>query len=152
MESKKIALFMIAIIAVVLVGLGIVFYTSGKSNKESAAQTDSTSSEGDVAGVTTQDSSSDPVWIEGLAKALTEKGAVMYGAYWCSHCNNQKEMFGEAVKYIDYVECDPSGPDANPDECKANNIEGYPTWVYQGEKFSGERSLEKLAEMIGYNE
>ena len=152
MESKKIALFMIAIIAVVLVGLGIVFYTSGKSNKESAAQTDSTSSEGDVAGVTTQDSSSDPGWIEGLAKALTEKGAVMYGAYWCSHCNNQKEMFGEAVKYIDYVECDPSGPDANPDECKANNIEGYPTWVYQGEKFSGERSLEKLAEMIGYNE
>lgn len=152
MESKKIALFMVAIIAVVLVGLGVVFYTSGKSKNETASNNTSAASqnEGDVAGVTTQDSSKDPVWIEGLAKALNEKGMVMYGAYWCSHCQNQKKMFGEAVKYIDYVECDPAGPNANPDECKANNIEGYPTWVYEGKPYSGEQSLEKLAQTIGY--
>lgn len=155
MESKKIALFLGAVIIVVLIGLGVVFYTSGKNNSDKTANNSSSSqseNSGDVAGVTTEDSSKDPAWIEGLAKALNEKGMVMYGAYWCSHCANQKKLFGEAFKYVDYVECDPSGPNANPDECKANNIEGYPTWIYNGQKFSGEQSLQKLAETIGYNQ
>ncbi|OAY76036.1 Thiol-disulfide oxidoreductase LTO1, partial [Ananas comosus] len=45
-----------------------------------------------------------------LAKHLKTIGAKMYGAFWCSHCNEQKEMFGrEAVKMLDYVECFPDG-------------------------------------------
>lgn len=150
MESKKIALFLSAVIVVVLIGLGVVFYTSGRDDSSDNAQ-DSSQNDGDVAGVTTQDSSKDPVWIEGLARSLNEKGMVMFGAYWCSHCQNQKKAFGDAVKYIDYVECDPAGENPNPDECKANNIEGYPTWVYQGQQYSGEQSLEKLAQIIGYS-
>ena len=39
-----------------------------------------------------------------LAKHLTEEGAVMYGAYWCPHCSDQKQSFGKAFKYIQYVE------------------------------------------------
>ncbi|OQB05715.1 MAG: hypothetical protein BWY19_00848 [bacterium ADurb.Bin212] len=145
MDSKKIYLFFSIVIAIVVVGLLVVFYTGGQKPD----QTNSGES-GDVAGATTQDSSQDKEWIEGLAKKLTEKGVVMYGAYWCSHCNNQKKMFGDAVKYIDYVECDPSGEGANPDECKANEIEGYPTWIYEGTKYPGEMSLEKLAQIVGY--
>ena len=150
MEGKKVVIFLVAVIVVILVGLSIVFYTSGKNNDNQSSN--NTQSEGNVAGASTQDSSHDPAWIEGLAKALKEKGMVMYGAYRCSHCQNQKKMFGDAVKDIDYVECDPSGPNASPDECKANNVEGYPTWIYQGQQYSGEQSLEKLAQTIGYTQ
>lgn len=150
MDSKKVALFLVVLIVVVVAGLGIVFYTNGKNNSSNNQQT-TQNNNSDVSGVTNDDSSHDAAWIEGLAKALNEKGMVLYGAYWCPHCQNQKKLFGDSVKYLDYVECDPSGTNANPDECKANNIEGYPTWVYQGKQYSGEQSLEKLAEIIGYN-
>ena len=30
-----------------------------------------------------------------LAKHLTSSGAVMYSAYWCPHCHEQKELFGK---------------------------------------------------------
>ena len=29
----------------------------------------------------------------------------MYGLYWCPHCIEQKQMFGEAFHYVPYVEC-----------------------------------------------
>jgi hypothetical protein len=46
----------------------------------------------------------------GLAKRLSAAGARMYGAFWCSHCYEQKEAFGrEAVGSLPYVECFPEG-------------------------------------------
>jgi len=80
-----------------------------------------------------------------LAKCLTEKGAKMYGASWCSHCANQKKMFGDAFQYIDYVECDTTGQE----ECNSAGIEGYPTWTINGQKYPGETSLENLAQLSG---
>ncbi|HEY9888334.1 MAG TPA: hypothetical protein V6D02_08030, partial [Candidatus Obscuribacterales bacterium] len=35
-----------------------------------------------------------------LAQHLTAQGATMYGAFWCPHCADQKELFGEAVDDI----------------------------------------------------
>ena len=56
--------------------------------------------------VTTQSSSRG----EQLAKRLKEAGAKMYGAFWCSHCHEQKEAFGsQAMKDFPYVECYPDG-------------------------------------------
>ena len=146
MEKKKIWIFVGAMFFIVLAGLGIVFFASNKAN---APVKTTDLSNGNVAGVSSNNK--DQSWIEGLAKQLSEKGMVMYGAYWCSHCNNQKKEFGDAFKYVDYVECDAKGPNANPDECSAKGIEGYPTWIYQGQKYSGEQSLDKLAEIIGYS-
>ena len=34
---------------------------------------------------------------DALAQCLTAKGVKMYGAYWCSHCQNQKKAFGDVV-------------------------------------------------------
>lgn len=146
MNHKKVLIFLSAVVFIVAIGLLIVFYTRGEGEEKDLSNTEN----GVVAGVSTQNSTQNSEWIEGLAKTLTEKGAVMYGAYWCSHCNNQKRLFGEAVKYIDYVECDPSSEGANPDECKARGIDGYPTWIYNGQHFPGEMSLEKLAQIVGY--
>ncbi len=149
MNGKKLLVFLVSAFLIIVVGLLIMFYVAGKKS-DSSLSDGSSFEEGDVAGVTTQDSAQNKAWVEGLAKALSEKGMVLYGAYWCGHCNNQKKLFGDAVKYLDYVECDPSGENSNTEECSANGIEGYPTWVYQGQKYSGERSLEKLAQIIGY--
>ena len=37
-----------------------------------------------------------------VAKHLKESGAKMYGAFWCSHCEDQKETFGAGAN-IPYV-------------------------------------------------
>ena len=55
------------------------------------------------------DTESTPEWVA-LAKHLKETGAKMYGAFWCSHCLDQKLLFGsEAVKEMPYIECFPDG-------------------------------------------
>jgi thiol-disulfide isomerase/thioredoxin len=85
-----------------------------------------------------------------LAKHLRHSGVVMYGAYWCPHCRDQKEWFGEAFEYISYVECDPRGKGGNPTLCQEKGISGYPTWEI-GEKFyEGAYPLQVLAVLSGY--
>ncbi|KAJ0251061.1 Thiol-disulfide oxidoreductase LTO1 [Hirschfeldia incana] len=89
-----------------------------------------------------------------LAKHLNSIGAKMYGAFWCSHCQEQKEMFGrEAAKLLNYVECFPEGYKKGVQifkACSDARIEGFPTWMINGEVLSGEIELAKLAEMSGF--
>jgi hypothetical protein len=45
-----------------------------------------------------------------LAQRLRSAGAKMYGAFWCSHCYDQKLAFGKAAEAeLPYVECFPQG-------------------------------------------
>lgn len=74
----------------------------------------------------------------------------MYGAYWCPHCTRQKELFGSAVQTINYVECDPRGPNPQPNLCREAGIKGYPTWEINGKFFVGVQSLEELAEASNF--
>jgi len=80
-----------------------------------------------------------------LAQCLTEKGAVMYGAEWCPHCQNEKKAFGDSFRFVSYVEC----PD-DPQKCLAAGINGYPTWIFpDGRKLEGEQGLKKLSQESG---
>jgi uncharacterized membrane protein/glutaredoxin len=86
-----------------------------------------------------------------LAEHLAASGAKEYGAYWCPHCFQQKELFGkEAFAKVPYVECAPDGVNAQTQACQAAGVKAFPTWVINGEIHSGVRSLEKLAELSGY--
>ena len=87
----------------------------------------------------------------GLAKYLGKTGAVMYGSFQCSHCNQQKRLFGSAFKYITYVECHPKGQNANPSLCLAKGIMNYPTWEIGGRYYEGAMTLAKISEISGYN-
>ncbi len=89
---------------------------------------------------------SDPI-LNNFAKCLTEKNVKMYGAYWCPHCKNQKELFGPSFKYINYIECDLGGKQ-NP-KCTKAGITSYPTWTYNDKKKSGELTLDELSEWTG---
>ncbi|MBD3156072.1 MAG: hypothetical protein GF368_05475 [Candidatus Aenigmarchaeota archaeon] len=81
---------------------------------------------------------------DNFAICLTEKGLKMYGTEWCSHCKNQKEIFGNSFQYIDYIDCD-----KRRSECLSAGIRGYPTWVFNGQQYSGEQNLKTLSELTG---
>ncbi len=96
----------------------------------------------------TGDGTPPPGKYDTLAKCITESGAKMYGAYWCPHCLSQKKLFGTSFQYINYIECDPRGNNANPDACEAAGVTGYPTWTFtDGERRSGEIPLRTLAQL-----
>jgi glutaredoxin len=78
--------------------------------------------------------------LDDFAKCLTEKGAVMYGANWCSHCQQQKALFGTSFQYVDFVDCEQS-----PDLCSLAGITAFPTWIINGEKHTGTKPLDILA-------
>jgi len=83
--------------------------------------------------------------LDDFAKCLAGKGAVMYGAVWCAHCQDQKNLFGDSFKYVSYVEC----PD-EPQKCLSEGVAGYPTWAFpDGRKLAGKQTLEKLSQESG---
>ncbi len=108
-----------------------------------------TASGGNTGPVVTNTSGSAEV---ALAKHLKEVGAKMYGAYWCPHCFDQKQLFGkEAKKYMPYIECADDGADSQTALCRSvPEVTGFPTWEVQGEFLPGTQSLATLAEASGY--
>lgn len=87
--------------------------------------------------------------LDSFAKCLKDKGAVMYGAFWCSHCKDQKNMFGASEKYLPYVECSNSD-NSETQTCKNEEINGYPTWKFLDKtNHSGVMTLGELALKTG---
>jgi len=90
-------------------------------------------------------------WIRGLAEHLSKSDAKFYGASWCPHCNEQKQLFGSSVKRIPYVECSPGGPQAPQAQvCKEKGIQSYPTWIINGQRYTGVQPLDALAQSSQY--
>lgn len=90
--------------------------------------------------------------IDSFAKCITEKGAVMYGAFWCPHCSKVKKMFGESFRHIDYVECDPRGDNEQSLLCIEKEIESYATFEFNDDpstRLIGEPTFEELAAATG---
>ena len=86
-----------------------------------------------------------------LAEHLTQEGAVMYNAYWCPHCHDQKELFGKvAAEKLNLVECAKDGFNNKRELCEAKGITGFPSWEIKGSIDSGVKSLKELAELTNY--
>ncbi|MGF1479724.1 MAG: vitamin K epoxide reductase family protein [Cyanophyceae cyanobacterium] len=86
-----------------------------------------------------------------LAEHLAAIGAKKYGAFWCPHCYDQKQLFGEeAFGKVNYIECAPEGKNPQPEACDRAGIQSYPTWEINGELYRGTQSLDQLAEVSGY--
>lgn len=86
---------------------------------------------------------------DNFANCLTNSGVKMYGAYWCPHCNSQKEMFGESWQYINYIECSLPNRAGQTQVCSEAGVEAYPTWEFTGQRMEGELTLEKLSQLSG---
>ncbi len=74
----------------------------------------------------------------------------MYGAFWCPHCQNQKEMFGDSWKYVNSIECSTPDGRGQVEVCQQAGITGYPTWEFQdGSRVAGEITLTGLSQKSG---
>jgi len=89
-----------------------------------------------------------PSLYDSFAQCLTDKGAVLYGAEWCTHCKEQKAVLGDSFRLIKYVEC----PD-NTQFCIDKGIQGYPTWIIGTstmlEGFDKDKTMQNLSDITG---
>ena len=118
---KKSAKIIISLGAVVIIAvLGLAFWQIKQDKKQTEA----------------------PGQYDAFAQCLADKNVTMYGAAWCTYCQNQKKLFGNSFRLIPYVEC----PE-NTQLCIDKEINGYPTWILSdGKKLEGEQTLEKLSQ------
>lgn len=89
---------------------------------------------------------------DGFARCLKDRDVKMYGAWWCPHCQEQKEMFGAAFEYAPYVECGIKGDTHGEAQvCKDENIHHFPTWQFppMGERVERIFTLEELSDRTG---
>ncbi|MDP3948777.1 MAG: hypothetical protein Q8Q17_02410 [bacterium] len=90
--------------------------------------------------------------LDSFAQCLASKGITMYGAEWCSHCQNEKNRFGDSFRFVPYVECP-----ADPNRCLSAGVNAYPTWIFPAsladgpgdKKLVGEQGLQKLSDESG---
>ncbi len=81
-----------------------------------------------------------------FAKCITEKGAIFYGSFQCTHCTTQKNLFGNSMQYVNYVECGPlGGPQTLA--CQQAGIDSYPSWIIGNKKYEGVQQFSRLAEL-----
>jgi hypothetical protein len=89
---------------------------------------------------------------DSFARCLGDRGVKMYGAYWCPHCQEQKEKFGSSFESVPYVECGvPGNTSLSTQECKDAGIKHFPTWQFPptGERVERVFPLEELRDRTG---
>ena len=84
-----------------------------------------------------------------FAKAIADSGARFFGAGWCPHCTDQKELFEDGADHLPFMEV--TNPDRTLNQLGMdNNISVYPTWVFaDGSRLEGVQSLETLSARTG---
>lgn len=91
-----------------------------------------------------------PGSLDGFARCIEESGAKFYGAFWCPHCQDQKEMFGNSERLLPYIECSTANGQGTTVACQQDGITSYPTWQYpDGSREVGVQTLSILAEKTG---
>ena len=87
---------------------------------------------------------------DSFAQCLATKQAKMYGLYWCPHCIEQKEMFGDAFHYVPYAECAIKGSNEITTECKIAGVKLFPSWQFGTDPpKEGVLSMEALSDKTG---
>ncbi|HCR42205.1 TPA: hypothetical protein DIV45_02485 [Patescibacteria group bacterium] len=126
LKNSSLAVVLVVLIVIWFVVYGTIKLPSTNNNPDTTAPTQAS--------------------IAALADCLTTKGYKLYGAFWCSHCKQQKDLFGISVNKLNYIEC--STPDGKNqlEVCARENIEAYPTWgLPDGTKQTGLMTLQQLA-------
>ena len=94
--------------------------------------------------------SSQPGKYDDFATCIKNSGVTFYGAFWCSHCQEQKALFGKSALLLPYTECSTPNGQSQNSLCLEKKIEGYPTWeAKDGTRKSGKLSFAELTEFTG---
>jgi len=76
---------------------------------------------------------------EGIAKCISGN-SILYIQEGCSHCEIQKNLFGNYSDYLTIVDCT-----KNPEKCL--EISATPTWIINQKQYRGVQSIQKLKEL-----
>jgi len=87
--------------------------------------------------------------LDSFAQCLTDKGLKFYGSKNCGWCEKQKELFGDSLQYVEYIECIDPQTDQWSELCREAGIDAVPTWEIAGEMSSGFKTLEQLSDLSG---
>ena len=79
-----------------------------------------------------------------IAKCLSSKGAVLYGASWCPYTREQIASFKNGFQHLNYVECTEKSA-----LCRQNGISAYPTWIIRGTRVLGYRPPAEIGSIAG---
>jgi hypothetical protein len=83
---------------------------------------------------------------DGFAQCLSDAGAIFYGAFWCPHCAEQKNLLEKSTK-LPYIECSTPDGKAQTQQCIDEGIQGYPTWKFaNGDVVDRVMQLSELSE------
>ncbi len=84
-----------------------------------------------------------------FAKAIAATGAKFYGAFWCSACHAQQDLFEDGANFLPYVES--SNPNGSQTQAAADaGITSYPTWVFaDNTRAVGSQTLAFLSQKTG---
>jgi uncharacterized membrane protein len=105
----------------------------------------------DARGILGGDSGPVDPYLRDLAEHLDRSGFKFYGASWCPHCQEQKKMFGNAARYLPYVECSPHGRNSpRATVCELEQIRNYPTWTMEGRRIERLLEVKALAAFSGF--
>ena len=119
--KKGVLIFWVAIILVVVLGIGASFFKSTTPGK-----------------------------FDPLAQCIKKQNVEFYGAFWCPHCQRTKALFGSSVKYLPYIECSTPNGQEQTQICKDKKILSYPTWIRpDGATMGGEHPIEEWAAFSG---
>lgn len=80
---------------------------------------------------------------EETAKCIGEK-TILFTQLGCTHCEAQKELFGDNIKYLNIIDCFYKNS-----ECSKNNITAVPTWKINDNYYKGTKTIEELKELTG---
>lgn len=69
---------------------------------------------------------------------------VLYTQTGCGHCETQKEILGDYYNLFTDINCL-----TERDKCSEAGITGTPTWIINGTKYSGTKSIEQLKQLTG---
>jgi hypothetical protein len=79
-----------------------------------------------------------------LAKCLSSKGAVLYGASWCPYTQKQIASFKDGFQNLSYVECTKQGT-----LCRERGVSAYPTWIIGESRIVGYRAPAEIGSAAG---
>lgn len=127
--------------------IAVVIYTSGGititiGGREAVEETESPT----VAGEAEVQTEYDQAALDCFAECLTEKGAKLYTLSTCPACKDQKDPFGNSLRYLNHIECD-NESSGGGQACTQAEITHVPTWIFEdGSKLVGVQTLEALSE------
>ena len=84
-----------------------------------------------------------------FAQCLTRQGWVMYGYYWSQSTQQQKSLFGNSFRFVNYVECDGRHQAGQPEVCQQVGVDSFVEWNRGSQSYTGPLGVEELAGLSG---